>query len=97
MFKLSNEFSCLRSIYENSGRSREGAQGPHPIFMVKKQRCGQYNGNAVSESLLVYAYAHISGQPRRGGDLRVTTGEPTGLVMVLQLKSAPETGALECF
>ena len=79
-------------------RTVEGAQEPRPIFMVKKQRCGQYNGNAVSESLLVYAYAHISSQPRRGGgDRRVTPGEPTGLVRVLQQKSAPETGALECF
>ena len=53
-------------------RTVEGAQEPRPIFMVKKQRCGQYNGNAVSESLLVYAYAHISSQPRRGG------GRPPG-------------------
>ena len=47
MFKLSYEFSRLSLIYKNSGRSREGAQDPCPIFVVKKQRCGQYNGNTV--------------------------------------------------
>ena len=30
--------------------------GPNPILVVKKNRGGRYNGNAASESLLVYTY-----------------------------------------
>ena len=47
--------------YENSGRSREGAQAPH-ICGLKKQRGGQCNGNAASESFLVDAYVSSPGK-----------------------------------
>ena len=50
-------------MYENgSGRSREGAQGPRPIFVVKKQRGVQSNGNTATESLLVYTYVSSPGK-----------------------------------